>query len=116
MSTDSAITVEWTVPDGEAGGDARGRADDAGDGTREVAPAPNSEPLADRETAELPPASVLAARVDHLRSDRDARERELDAVRDRYETILAERNAEIRELRANESWLETLAQRASRFF
>jgi hypothetical protein len=51
---------------------------------------------------------VLAARVDHPRSDRDARERELAAVRDRYETILAERNAAIRELHAQEAVVQSV--------
>jgi hypothetical protein len=64
----------------------------------------------------LPPAPVLAARVDHLRSEREARERQLDAVRDRYETLLAARNEEIRKRRSRQNGLWSFVDRLRNVF
>ena len=123
MSIDPAFTVEWTVPTEDDGW---------GDGAPVVRPRPPSsdsdaatittstesdrERLSGRDPANLPPAPVLAARVDHLRSNRDAAERRVEAVRDRYETVLADRNAEIRELREDQSVLQSVVRHVREFF
>ncbi|WP_227134234.1 hypothetical protein [Halorubellus salinus] len=118
MSTDPAFTVEWTVPteddglgDGAPTSRPRPPSSDSDAATITTSTEPDSEPLSGRDPANLPPAPVLAARVDHLRSDRDAAERQVEAVRERYETILADRNATIRDLRERESLLESLVRR-----
>ncbi|MFC6952658.1 hypothetical protein [Halorubellus litoreus] len=118
MSSDPAFTVEWTVPteDDEWGGGAptarpRPPSSDSDAATITATTDPDGERLSGRDPANLPPSPVLAARVDHLRSDRDAAERRVEAVRDRYETMLAERNATIRDLRERESLLESLVRR-----
>jgi len=108
MSTDPAFTVEWTVPteDDERGdgvSDGRSRTASAEPDAATATPDGDRDRLCGRDPADLPPASVLAARVDHLRSDRDAAERQVEAVRERYERVLAARNAEIRELRSEKS-------------
>lgn len=115
MSSDPAFTVEWTVPTEDDGwGDgapvARPRppSSESDAATITTTTEPDRERLSGRDPANLPPAPVLAARVDHLRSDRDAAERRVEAVRDRYETVLAERNAEIRELRSRDSVLASV--------
>ncbi|WP_323677771.1 hypothetical protein [Halorubellus sp. PRR65] len=119
MSTDPAFTVEWTVPPEEERGDGAPSASsrtasaecDAATATQDR----DRERRGGRDPADLPPAPVLAARVDQLRSDRDAAERRLDAVRGRYETMLAERDAEIRELREESSALQAFVRRVRRF-
>jgi hypothetical protein len=103
MSTDPAFTVEWTVPaEDEWGGDAPDARSRPASAERDGAATTQDrdrERLCGRDPADLPPAPVLAARVDALRADRAARERELDAVRERYETVIEARNEEIRDLR-----------------
>jgi len=59
---------------------------------------------------------VLAAHVDALRADREAKERELDAVRERYETIIDARNEEIERLRGQRSGLHALLDRLGNLF
>ena len=107
MSTDPAFTVEWTVPaEEEWGGDAPDARSRPASAERDGAATTQDcdrERLCGRDPADLPPAPGLAAHVDQLRSERDAAERRVDAGRERYECVLAERNAEIRELRSAES-------------
>jgi acetyl esterase/lipase len=112
MATDPAFTVEWTVPteddgwgDGAPTARRRPPSSDTDAASITTSSEPDRERLSGRDPANLPPAPVLAARVDYLRSDRDAAERRVEAVRERYETVLADRNAEIRELRSQESVL-----------
>jgi hypothetical protein len=129
MATDPAFTVEWTVPsdDEEWGGEASEASDESavsscGRSVESVARDTTStqggdcERVSDRDPENLPPAPVLAARVDYLRSDRDAAERRVTAVRDRYERVLAARNAEIRELRESRSRLQAFVDRVRDLF
>lgn len=107
MTTDPAFTVEWTVPtdEDEWGGDGADASTCGGSvesEARTTTGGVDRERLSGRDPANLPPAPVLAARVDHLRSERDAAERRVDAIRDRYERELAARNEEIEALRARE--------------
>jgi hypothetical protein len=121
MSTDPAFTVEWTVPtdEDEWGGDGSG-ASSCGGGVeseaRTTTEGSDREQLRGRDPENLPPAPVLAARVDHLRSDRAAAERRANAIRDRYERELEARNEEIRELRASRSRLRTFLDRLRNLF
>jgi hypothetical protein len=112
MSTDPAFTVEWTVPseDEEWGGDGPEPSStvDVERTACTTSEDSDGEGLSGRDPANLPPAPVLAARVDHLRSDRDAAERRVDAIRDRYERELAARNEEIAALRAREEGWRSL--------
>lgn len=107
MSTDPAFTVEWTVPTDEEWGGDGSDASSCGGGVeseaRTTTEGSDRERLSGRDPTNSPPAPVLAARVDHLRSERDAAERQADAIRDRYERELAARNEKIRELRASRS-------------
>jgi hypothetical protein len=120
MSTDPTFTVEWTVPtDDEWGGDAP----DAPDAevrvepaARDTAPTSDDDRLAARKTRDLPPAPVLAARVDHLRSDRDARDRQLDAVRAQYERLLDARDDEIMALRETQTAFGAVVRRVRAWF
>jgi len=125
MSTDPAFTVEWTVPTehDERGGD-RLRSSSSGvdrdvdvdEVTCTTTEGSDRERARGRDPANLPPAPVLAARVDHLRSERDAAEQRVEAVRDRYERELAARNEEIRELRASRSRLRAFLDRVRDLF
>jgi|GEM_PF-1131229 flagellar motility protein MotE (MotC chaperone) len=127
MSTDPTFTVEWTVPADEWG-DVAHEDDDstaretahptAGDGRAESRSDPSTETAsyAGRDPENLPPAPVLAAHVDALRADREAKERELDAVRERYETIIDARNEEIERLRGQRSGLHALLDRLGNLF
>lgn len=79
--------------------------------------ADDDERLAEREPSDLPPAPVLATRIDHMRSERHARERKVEAVRTQYEDLLEARNREIQKLRrANESRLASLWRRLRAWF
>jgi len=102
-------------PDGDADPD-----DDVGSDDAEPVGCTTSERDRDRpngrDPANLPPAPVLAARVDRLRSERDAAEGRVEAVRDRYERELAARNEEIRELRASRSRLRAVLDRVRDLF
>ena len=121
MSTDPAFTVEWTVPteDEEWGGDGPGATSSEVDveaAACTTTQGSDRERLSGRDPTNLPPAPVLAARVDHLRSDRDAAEQRVDAVRDRYERELAARNEEIEALRARrDRWRSLVAWVRDRF-
>jgi len=133
MSTDPAFTVEWTVPTAETewGGDGPGPSSPDVDRDRDAdvdrdrdveattcttSEASDREHSSGRDPANPPPAPVLAARVDHLRSERDAAERRADAIRDRYERELAARNEEIRALRASRSRLRAFLDRVHDLF
>lgn len=121
MSTDPAFTVEWTVPteDEEWGGDGPDASSpdvDVEGVTCTTTEGRDRERLSGRDPANLPPAPVLAARVDRLRSDRDAAERRVEAIRDRYERELAARNEEIQQLRASPSRLEAFLNRVRDLF
>lgn len=120
MAIDPAFMMEWTVPadEEEWGGDASEASETSSCGGSVESAAPTTtgqggdrERVSGRDPEDLPPAPVLAARVDHLRSDRDAAEQRVAAVRDRYERVLAARNAEIRELRESRSRLQAFVDR-----
>lgn len=129
MATDPAFTVEWTVPadEEEWGGDASaasavseasscGGSVESATHTTTATQGDDRERVSGRDPENLPPAPVLAARVDYLRSDRDAAEQRVAAVRDRYERVLAARNAEIRELRESRSRLQAFLDRVRDLF
>lgn len=89
MSIEPAFTVEWTVPadDDEWGGDGSDAASsevDAEAAACTTTEGSDRDRPSGRDPENLPQAPVLAARVDHLQSERDAAERRVDAIRDRF--------------------------------